>query len=67
MQLCSAGHDEICYEGRDCPLCTSIQEIDDQQIQITKLEDEKSQMEDRIISLEDQLAEEKTKNEILGK
>ena len=21
MNLCSDGHEEICYEGRDCPLC----------------------------------------------
>jgi Zn ribbon nucleic-acid-binding protein len=21
MELCSKDHDEICYEGRDCPAC----------------------------------------------
>lgn len=21
MNICSQGHDEICYEGRDCPVC----------------------------------------------
>lgn len=21
MNLCSLGHDEICFEGRGCPLC----------------------------------------------
>lgn len=21
MNLCSEGHDEICYEGRRCPVC----------------------------------------------
>lgn len=26
MNLCSSGHDEICHEGRDCPLCAHIKE-----------------------------------------
>lgn len=27
MTLCTAGHDEICYEGRSCPLCDVIEEM----------------------------------------
>ena len=67
MQLCSTGHDEICYESRNCPLCTAIQEADKLQKDITELQTEMLQLDDHIISLEDQLAEEKTKNETLGK
>ena len=26
MNLCSSGHDEICYEGRNCPVCVLISE-----------------------------------------
>ena len=21
MDICSSGHDEVCYEGTDCPMC----------------------------------------------
>lgn len=28
MNLCSDGHDEICFEGRHCPACSLIQEIE---------------------------------------
>jgi hypothetical protein len=26
MNLCSDGHDEICHEGRKCPVCELIKE-----------------------------------------
>jgi hypothetical protein len=46
MNLCSEGHDEICYEGRNCPLCEKIEEIkayeeqiDDLFVQIDKLKE----------------------------
>lgn len=29
MNLCADGHDEICYEGRTCPMCNLISEKDD--------------------------------------
>jgi len=25
MNLCSDGHDEVCYEGRKCPACFEIE------------------------------------------
>jgi hypothetical protein len=28
MELCNDGHDEICFEGRNCPLCKAIEETD---------------------------------------
>lgn len=27
MNLCSEGHDEICYEGKYCPACEIIKEF----------------------------------------
>lgn len=27
MNLCSDGHDEVCYEGRDCPACLINKEL----------------------------------------
>jgi hypothetical protein len=28
MELCSDGHDEICFDGRQCPCCEIIKEKD---------------------------------------
>ena len=28
MYLCDDGHDLVCYEGRNCPVCDAIDEID---------------------------------------
>lgn len=38
MNLCSDGHDEVCYEGRHCPACTLKDERDDYASQVAKLE-----------------------------
>ena len=24
MKICSAWHDEVCYDGRNCPVCDAI-------------------------------------------
>ena len=47
MDLCSDGHEEICYEGRNCPLCTieaTLEERDNElekaNYRIEELEDE---------------------------
>lgn len=29
MYLCSDDHEEVCYEGRNCPVCEKIKEISD--------------------------------------
>lgn len=41
MTICSNKHDEICFEGKHCPMCT-LQD---------KLTYEKSQLEDKIEEL----------------
>jgi hypothetical protein len=28
MNICDDNHEEVCYEGRDCPLCESIKKFD---------------------------------------
>lgn len=42
MNLCNHGHEEICYEGRYCPLCDTItdkeKEISNREQEIRKLE-----------------------------
>ena len=44
MELCSDGHNEVCFEGRDCPICLMVndyeQQIYDLRYTIDILEDE---------------------------
>ena len=37
MELCDDGHDEICFDSRNCPVCEIHDEL---QRQISDLEDE---------------------------
>jgi len=30
MDLCSDNHDEVCYEGRTCPVCSLRDELDNE-------------------------------------
>jgi hypothetical protein len=30
MNLCSDDHDEVCYEGKDCPVCKAISETNEE-------------------------------------
>lgn len=47
MNLCSHNHDEICYEGRDCPLCNELEEIKSLNAEIAKLEAQIKQLENQ--------------------
>lgn len=42
MNLCSDGHQEVCYEGRNCPACEAIKDrertIESLERRIEKLE-----------------------------
>ena len=40
MNICSAGHDEIVYEGTPCPLCESIAEAEEAIMKVADLEKE---------------------------
>lgn len=46
MNLCSDGHEEICHEGRNCPVCEIIKEkdgrIEDLENKVQSLEEEQS-------------------------
>jgi len=50
MNLCSYNHEEICYEGRDCPLCLMVQEYDET---ISDLETEIKELQERNEELEE--------------
>lgn len=40
MNLCSDSHDEVCYEGRECPACAVIYKMQDE------INDLKTQIDD---------------------
>ena len=40
MELCSDGHEEICYTEKTCPLCDALAEIEDREDQINIMEEE---------------------------
>lgn len=44
MELCSSGHEEVCYSGRYCPACELIEEIGALKLDIADLE---SQLEEK--------------------
>jgi len=54
MNLCSANHDEVCYEGYKCPACEIA---DDLNQDIRKLEDKISALENQIGELEFEITE----------
>ncbi len=49
MNLCSSGHEEVCYETRDCPFCEKIAELEKD---IENLADEISDLKGQIAELE---------------
>jgi hypothetical protein len=38
MYLCDSKHEEVCYEGRYCPVCDARDEIKDLERKIEELE-----------------------------
>ncbi len=40
MDICSDGHKEVAYEGRDCPVCEQIKTVSDLEDEIYNLKEE---------------------------
>lgn len=55
MDICSYDHDEICYEGRDCPLCIKLSEEKEQDQTITSLEKQIEDLQGEIYELKDEI------------
>ena len=49
MNLCAEGHEEVCFEGRNCPACEIIKDKDKE---IAKLEQQVSNLESDIENLQ---------------
>jgi len=43
MNLCSEGHDEVCYESKNCPVCELLAEITGLQQIIETLEEARNE------------------------
>lgn len=52
MNICSDGHDEVCYEARECPACLLKEDRNYFEDEITKLENKIRELVDRINELE---------------
>jgi hypothetical protein len=57
MNICSDNHDEVCYEGRDCPACKLYQETVELTQKIEARDDTISQLEGDIENLQAELKE----------
>lgn len=54
MEICGANHEEIVFEGKECPLCSLIA---DHKGEIEALEAQLEQLETEVAGLEDELEE----------
>lgn len=48
MELCSRGHEEICYESGECPMCFSLEELKDANKTIKSLENQIQDLSDEV-------------------
>lgn len=49
MNLCDSGHDEVCYDGRTCPVCSVKEELSDEIKELTdRVKELELELEDRI-------------------
>jgi hypothetical protein len=66
MQLCDNGHEEVCFEGRTCPLCEyrddSTSDIRSLKADIEELKRENEVLHDQIVEFEKIISENNFKN-----
>lgn len=66
MTICNKEHDEVCYEGRDCPACEVADELNQDISQlgdkISVLENQIGELEGTIENLETELKEAREAN-----
>ena len=55
MELCSSGHDEVCYESRTCPACEIKDKLNDARMEVTALQKAVEGLEDRVDELSSEL------------
>ena len=53
MELCSDGHDEVCYDGNKyCPVCVMMGDKADVEMERDRLINEVAELKDRVAKLE---------------
>jgi hypothetical protein len=52
MNLCSEGHDEVCYEGNNCPACEMKEDRNYFEEEVSKRDEQIEKLENEIIELE---------------
>ena len=55
MRLCNDGHDEVCYEGYNCPACNVLRDKEHLQEEVQDLKSEIDELKAEIAVLENQL------------
>jgi transcription initiation factor IIE alpha subunit len=53
MNLCSQNHTEICHEGRDCPLCGVVGELEEANDSINDLKGQVAELKTEIEELKE--------------
>jgi hypothetical protein len=48
LVLCDDGHDEVCYDARNCPVCEELKKISDLEDKIYDLTQEIKELNERI-------------------
>ena len=64
LNLCQSGHEQICFDGYDCPLCKEQKDrVDEIDAEVERLEDELSdaraaieKLEEKVYDLEDTIS-----------
>ena len=48
MDLCSSGHDEVCYVARRCPVCEEQEKVTSLELEVEKLREENEDLASRL-------------------
>ena len=48
MDLCSSGHDEVCYTARRCPVCEEQYKVTKLELEVEKLREENEDLAGRL-------------------
>jgi peptidoglycan hydrolase CwlO-like protein len=57
MNLCSSGHDEVCYEGRSCPVCEVNDNLSDKEKDLEAEKENTKRLENKVDELEGKVSE----------
>jgi len=57
MELCSSGHDEVCYEGGRCPVCDVLSDKKAVEEDLKRSEKEVASLQDEVDGLKEKVSE----------